>query len=704
MRSHLVAFSIGVCLIVAAGPAPAEERGFRAGAAVVEVDPPKFPVIVNGGFLEARANAVRDHLHARALVLDDGATRLAIAVVDSCMMPRDLIDRAKALAVRRTGIPADRILVSATHTHTAPSLMGSLGTPPDPEYVAFLPDRIAEAIARASGNLEPAEVGWAVVDDSDHTHCRSWIRRPDRILTDPFGLATARANMHPGYESPDVIGPAGPVDPGLSVLAARSTGGRPIALLANYSMHYFGTEPVSADYYGRFCTAVARSVGGDEAGRPPFVAMMSQGTSGDQHWMDYARPKSDITIDRYSEAVAGKAAEAYRAIAFRDRAPLAMAESHLTLRRRVPDEGRLAWARKVAAAMGDRLPKTLPEVYAQEALILHAEPERELTLQAVRVGDLGIAAIPDEVYALTGLKLKARSPLVPTFTMALANGSEGYIPPPEQHVLGGYTTWPARTAGLEVRAEPKIVEAVLGLLEKVAGRPRRTPATPNGPYAEAVLASKPLAYWRLGEMEGPDAADATGHGHRARIEDGIALYLEGPPSAAFSGEGTTNRAIHCAGGRLAADLPGVGAASSVELWFWNGLPNAARAVTGTLASRGPEGDRLGIGGVGAASGRLVLGPGDGGLSGTTEIAPRTWHHVVLVRDGEDASVYLDGTLEVSGRLPRLAGDRFVFGGGDDGTSGLEGKLDEVAVYDRALPAAEVAAHHRSSVPAAAARP
>jgi hypothetical protein len=57
--------------------------------------------------------------------------------------------------------------------------------------------------------------------------------------------------------------------------------------------------------------------------------------------------------------------------------------------------------------------------------------------------------------------------------MELANGAEGYIPPPEQHRLGGYTTWPARTAGLEVEAEPKIVEALLKLLEDVSGKQRR---------------------------------------------------------------------------------------------------------------------------------------------------------------------------------------------------------------------------------------
>ncbi len=704
MRTHAIACRLITPLLclAASGPAPARanqaEKVFRAGAATVDVAPTTLPVLVNGGFLEQRAQAVRDPLSARGLVLDDGSTRLALVVVDSCMLPRELIDRAKQLAHERTGLGVDRILVSATHTHSAPAAMGALGSRPDPDYVAELPGRIAEVIARAVANLEPAEVGWAVVDDFADTHCRNWIRRPDRMLVDPFGDRTVRANMHPGYENPDVTGPSGPVDPGLSVLAVRSSRGRPLAVLANYSMHYFGAAPLSADYYGLFATQLSRLiVAGDDGPGAPFVAMMSQGTSGDQHWMDYARPKVAITIDAYAEAVARKAHEAYRSIAYRPSVSLRMAETRLTLGRRLPDERRLDWARKIVAAMGDREPKTQPEVYAREALYLHDEPVRELKLQAIRIGELGIAAIPDEVFALTGLKIKAQSPLRPTFVIELANGSEGYIPPPELHALGGYNTWPARTAGLEVQAEPKIVAAVLGLLEEVSGRPRRSLEPSHGNYSKAVLKSRPLAYWRLEEMAGPTAADATGHGHRARFEGGIAFYLEGPPAPAFSGGATINRAVHLAGGHLGLELPRLGMSYSVELWFWNGLPVTARPVTGTLLSR--TADRLTIG-----SGRLGGPPFSAGRSATAPAGPRsspgpgtTWCPGPRTATRRGLSRW---RLEIQGHmplLPQFAG-RLLIGGSVDVDASFEGKIDEVAVYDRSLTADEVAAHFRAASP------
>ena len=173
---------------------------------------------------------------------------------------------------------------------------------------------------RAVANLAPARVGWGAIDDPEHTHCRRWIRRPDRMLTDPFGERNVRANMHPGYESPDAIGPSGPVDPELSLLSVQTPEGKPIALLANYSMHYYESPLLSADYYGLFATRIAKLIGA-EGGNEPFVGIMSQGTSGDQMWMDYGAPRKQIGLEAYAQEVAEVAAQAYRKIEHRDVGP-----------------------------------------------------------------------------------------------------------------------------------------------------------------------------------------------------------------------------------------------------------------------------------------------------------------------------------------------------------------------------------------------
>ncbi len=693
-------------------PTPAD-RSLRIGAFSLDVTPTHYPVIVNGMFEERTADHDVDPLFARAFVFGDGGTRIAIVVVDSCMLPRELLDEAKAQASKHTGIPVDHMLISATHTHSAPSSMGCLGSRPDPGYPAFLIPRIARAIQTANDRLQPAQIGFTKLRASNYTFCRRYIRRPDRVFKDPFGELTVRANMHPGFLSPDAVGPSGPVDDELSLLAMRAMDGKPLGVLANFSMHYVDSPLLSSDYFGRFAEHLAKRIDGSD-GSTSCIVSMSQGTSGDLASMNYDGRKITLEYDRFGDELAAMAHEAYSQIKYQQDAPLAMREAMLTLQRRVPSAERLAWAKKIAAKIGDRRPKGWPEVYALEQIELAAEPQRELKLQALRIGDVAIAAIPDEVFAITGLKLKLQSPLQNTFTIELANGADGYIPPPEQHKLGGYTTWAARTAGLEVEAEPKIVATVLTLLEEVTGKPRRALPDIGGAYAAAVLPSKPRGYWRLTEIGGTVAADISGNHLNAHYEDGIAHYLPGPTSKGLSADGQSSRSTHLAGGQVRAEVPEVGSTYSVEFWFWNGLPNNARPVTGNIFSRGPNkddqarGDHLGIGGSKSATGHLFFQNGkssDKALEGRTTIEPKTWNHVVLVRERDTARLYLNGHAlpEIDGHAaadPLPAGGEWFFGGRNDGFSSLEGKLSEAAIYDRALTPEEVAGHYREAgVPA-----
>jgi hypothetical protein len=665
----------------------------------VDITPPKLPAIIAGGFLEGKGTKITDPLHARCVVLDDGRTKIAFAIVDTCMMTQGLIDEAKQRASAQCGIPLDHLMVSATHTHSAPAAMGCLGTRQDKEYAVWLPGKIAEGIVEAAKQLQPARIGWASIDDWEHTHNRRWIRKPDRMVVDPFGKATGRANMHPGYLSADVIGPSGPVDPGLSVISVQTRDGKPLAVLANYSQHYFGSAPVSADYYGLFCKHVAQLLGQPGEGNGPFVCAMSQGTSGDLMWMDYGSPKKSISADEYAGAVAKYAEQALKQVRYHDTVPLAMVEKKLTLNYRVPDGERLEWARPIAARIQNDLPKDKQEVYAREAVILHERQKTEIKLQAIRIGELTISTLPNEVYALTGLKLKAQSPFASHFNIELANGAEGYIPPPEQHVLGGYTTWPARTAGLEVQAEPKIVATLLDALEEATGAKRRAMQEQHGPYAKAVLDAKPAAYWRLNEAAGKLAHNAVAGGAPARISDGAAWYLPGVGSgtgcgagekltpSAFSGPNQINRALHLAGGDVQADVPGLTDQYSIALWFWLGEASGAGLRSGTLIA-GPGGETLGSKQFKDHSVQLVMGG-----SATLKLRADDWHFVVLMRDGNAVRVFVDGneTAAIAGSAPaRATGNQLRLG------QGLQGKLDEVAVFNRPLASAEIAGFWKTS--------
>lgn len=452
----------------------AKAADFRAGCAAIDVSPRVLPAIRNGGFLEATSNRVDDLLHARCLVLADDHLTLAIVVVDSCMIPRDICDKIKIRAEAATGIPANRILIAATHTHSAPSLMDfCLGARQDAAYVEYFVPRVAEGIAKAHALLAPAKAGWSKTSAPEHTHCRRWLVRPEHTALDPFGDKTVRAMMHPGYQNPTYLSPSGPVDADLTLFSIQTMDSQPLAVLANFSMHYFGHgDGFSADYFGEFAGYLESKLRRD--GATPFVGIMSQGTSGDLHWMDYSRPmRANYSRQQYAQELGDLAEAALNQVAYRSDISLAMAESTLTLARRQPSPKRIEWAAAINCQRGERRPQNLPEVYAEQVIWIRDHPTAELVLQAARLGELGIAAIPNEVFSITGLRLKAQSPVRPLMNMELANGAEGYIPPREQHFLGGYTTWPARSAGLAVDAESKIVAALLDLLEQVSSGKRR---------------------------------------------------------------------------------------------------------------------------------------------------------------------------------------------------------------------------------------
>jgi hypothetical protein len=710
MKIPLILASILAAFMVASALQSAEagKTGFKAGAAVVSVTPETFPVLINGGMTSRSADKVNTEVNARALVLDDGnpQNRLAIVVTDSCMMPTELLNEAKELAAESTSIAPDHMLISATHSHSAPSSFGCLGTDADPVYQVLLVKRLAEAIIAAEKNLELARFGWTVAQAPDYTALRRWVRRPDRLKEDPFGNFTVRANMHPGYLSDEATGESGPEDPDLTLLAFQAIDGRPIATFANFSMHYFGDAPVSADYFGLFSEGLKQHLAPQTPeGKPDFVGAMSHGASGDIYNKDYSKPapKPPLQdINSYTEGLLKIALAAHAKIKYQDKISLAMAERILPLNYRVPDKQRLEWAMGVLDKMKTEEPKTLPEIYAREAILLHEKQNTQLHLQAIRIGDFTITTSPTETYALTGLKLKASTPLAGNMTVELANGAEGYIPPPEQHPLGGYNTWPARSAGLEVQAEPKIVETLTQLQEIVAGKPRRVYKASRGPAAEAIANSKPDAWWRLDEFEAPNAADSSSHHHGAIYEPGVVFHLDGPRSEAFCKGGDINRSAHFAGGRLRSQVPGLGKNYSVSLWIWNGMPNEGRPFTGWMFSRdqdhilGTQGDHLGIGGTSGNTGQLVFQHGGNSKSQVAgkSVVPRwTWNHVVLTRDGEKVSVYLNGKKEIATQIPAdfpADFEQVFLGGRGDNTDNWEGRLDEAAIFTRTLTDAEVA--------------
>ncbi|MCP5118697.1 MAG: hypothetical protein GY953_48420, partial [bacterium] len=428
MRLKLVLF------VLAVSPLAAGE--FRAGAATADITPEKWPVPLIGSFSHRQATKAWDPLNARSLVLDDGATRLAIVVVDSCYAPRALFDEAKRRASKRTGIPTDRMLMAATHTHSAPPSKNTFLERAPPEYLERLIRGIVESLDIAVANLAPAQIGWGTVDAPEHVFNRRWHMKPGGIAPNPFGGTSDIVRMNPPRQSDFLERPAGPTDPQVVFLSVRSRSGRPLALLANYSLHYVGGVPpggVSADYFGEFANQIQSRLAPDDNGSPPFVGILSNGTSGNINNINFEQPRQNRKpfeqIRIVARSLADKVAAALPDVSHQQSGTLAMAQRELAVTLRRPTRKELERAKAFLAEPDEsRLPRRA-KAYAKMTLDLANRPPVEhLILQAVRISEAGIASIPCEVFVEIGLEIKDKSPLKPTFTIELANGHYNYLP------------------------------------------------------------------------------------------------------------------------------------------------------------------------------------------------------------------------------------------------------------------------------------
>jgi len=437
----------------------------NAGAAIADITPPlgvsmKGPIGGNG-----IVKSIHDPMHARCLALDNGHTRLAICVCDCTVIWRKSIEQAKKLVHQQTGLPIERMLISATHTHATPRMMGMSDTDLDKQYYDHFERRIAEAICRAIANLAPARIGWGSASKPEFVRRRRFRIEPGSNGPNPFGEMTDRAWM---YAKPKTrIRPEGRVDPGLSILSVQHADGRPLAVLANYSIHYtsgYKRNEVSADYYPQFADQIEKLLEADES-KPAFVGIMSNGNSGNiGPWHGGYEGMRKV-----GNSLAEEAFRVCQKMDYHDRVPIVMREEELELGVRRPDEKRIAWARQVLAGTWTKKAHHWKNVYVRNTLQLKDFPPTvRPKFQAVQIGNLGIASNPCEMYAETGLEIKQGSPLEVTFNIQLANGYNGYLPTPEQHELGGYSTWPAISSYLEVDASSKIRDHALKLLKEAS--------------------------------------------------------------------------------------------------------------------------------------------------------------------------------------------------------------------------------------------
>ena len=424
-----------------------------AGVSCLDITPP-LGTKMRGYFNERTAATVHDPLHVRSFAVEQDGAGAVVAICDVIGIARDYLDRAKARISETTELRPEQVLIACTHTHTGP-FTG------DDAYTAWLVDRIADGVRIAWQAREPAEIGWGSAEESR------------LVFNRRYRMTDGTVQTNPGVGNPEVVEPAGPVDPAVDALVLRRLNGGTLGVLGNHAMHYIGIpddqQALSADYFGFFSTMLQRLRGEN------FVAALSNGASADINNIDVIG-KAVRKNDRYQHCersgaiIAASALWAWNEAAFIDDAPIAGALAEVPLTPRPPAsaedlakaqdiEDRLAAKQKVL--MGDRAFHRRVRRFQANPPVAH-----KTWVHALRIGELAIVGAPGELFVELGLEIKRRSPFAQTIVIELANDSIGYIPTLRAFEEGAYEP---ESSGYEPGFGEAIVEAAVGLLEKLKG-------------------------------------------------------------------------------------------------------------------------------------------------------------------------------------------------------------------------------------------
>ena len=416
----------------------------HAGAATSNITP-WLGVTMPGSFRPRYGEDVHDELLAKALVIDNGDVRIAMVTCDLIAMPEAIANAVKARIKERCGISPECVMVNATHTHSGAGVSNLLSMGEDEGYTTWLPLKVADAVELAVKRMRPARAGFASVIEDRISFYRRWLMKNGTV------------RMNPGFNNPDRVRPMGEIDPELAMMYVEGVDGTPISVVASFSLHYVGTGSigqVSADYFGQFFNLMRHYLGGNCV---PILWNAASGQinnndySGERIWQDRGHTRAR----RMANVLAGHVLTEIQLMDLDEKLALKAVTGTLEFSRKVITETDLDIAEQILAGgyeyeegpfswvVGQPVPKDRVDVYARQCQRLAALPEQMTApVQAIRLGDAAILALPGEIFVESGLRIKAQTSASPLMLVSLANGYIGYVCTDEALTQeGGYETW-----------------------------------------------------------------------------------------------------------------------------------------------------------------------------------------------------------------------------------------------------------------------
>jgi len=433
--------------------ANAEPALFQVGRARACITPP-LGVQLAGYFHAREAKSVRDDLYARAVVIESGGVRLALVSCDLISITGEASNAAKTLIETETGIPATNILVCATHTHTGPELRVGGSITRDETWTAGLPRHIADAVIAADKGKVPATLRAGETEVTGYSFNRL------------FRLEDGSEVFGRGGGGKAVLGNAGPIDPSLQTLSAVDMEGNLIALLVNFALHpdVIGggsADFVSADWPGLLGDTIS-AVYGEEV-----VTLLLQGTCGDINHRTHDEtvlptggPAKSLQLGR---ALAGAAMVALERAEPMTDPTLAVAAKTLSIPYYTRDA---AFFEQLDALEKKGTTDPMEQnVIRRGREWPHDNQMAEVPVQVLRIGGVGLAALPAEIFVRIGFEIKEWSKAPRTFVVELANDRvSSYVPDLDHADRGAYGQKPILSRWLDSGAGRHMADASIQLL------------------------------------------------------------------------------------------------------------------------------------------------------------------------------------------------------------------------------------------------
>jgi hypothetical protein len=477
---------------------------FKSGFAERDITP-DIGMEQPGGYSKAFHRVRHDPCKVRAAVFEDAHGRVALVGIDALKIRRPTVEAGRKAIFEKCGIAPQAILVAASHSHSAgptgmilpgeyddasdlvKSLAYEKSSCADPKFLARVEQAIIEAVVEANDRRAPsrAAAGFGLEGTV------AFNRR--------FHMKSGLTGTHPGQNNPDILEPAGPIDPQVGVLGSWDADGKLLGCIVNYACHAT-TSPggTSADYI-YYIEKTIRGLMGEQA-----IVVFLPGAAGDVTQVDNRSPyEIKQSGEAASRLVGGKiGAEAVKVLLSLQAGagplqPLAFESRSLQIKRRVPSPEHFAKAMEIVRKPPPKGFDQTEWVFAKETVLLDArlkkEPIAAVEVQAVQVGPAVFLACPAEYFCQYGLDIKAASKFPVTLPVSLANDCVGYVPTEEAFGPhgGGYETRLTSYSNLDIEAGRMIADALIELSGHMnPGEPPRPPVAP-------AFKGKPWAYGNL---------------------------------------------------------------------------------------------------------------------------------------------------------------------------------------------------------------